>query len=299
MREVDHGTVTLRLPSGELHTLFHGDLIGRLWSAALRLDDARISEAHAMVSNRGREMKLLALRGRFMVEGVTLTEVELRAGMQIMLAPGIELEVAAVTLPLAVMLIEAEGLAARSIPGVLSLFGGQPPKIRTGWRPDAHGWLWPTGEGWMRSGEPPISVHDGDAWELGGSTFRARLEAPTSGTDPTQQVASLSLPLTLIARYDSVHIQRPGMPVLTLSGRSARLISELVVLRQPCSWEVLAVDLWGELDRYQLRQRWDMQLQRLRQKLRAATIRVDLVHATGNGLIELVLGPADVVVDET
>jgi hypothetical protein len=42
-----------------------------------------------------------------------------------------------------------------------------------------------------------------------------------------------------------------------------------------------------------------MQLQRLRQKLRAAGVRSDLVHATGNGLIELVLGPDDVVVDET
>jgi hypothetical protein len=151
----------------------------------------------------------------------------------------------------------------------------------------------------MRSGEPPVAVEDGDAWELGGSRFRVRLELPGGGTAPTQHEASLSTPLTLITRYDSVHIQRPGMPVLTISGQSARVISELATMGQPCAWEALAVALWGDIDRYPLRQRWDMQLQRLRQKLRAASVRSDLVHATGSGLVELVLGPDDVVVDET
>ena len=45
--------VHLRLPDGRTAVLGHGDLIGRLESAALPLADPRISEAHAMVSLRG------------------------------------------------------------------------------------------------------------------------------------------------------------------------------------------------------------------------------------------------------
>ncbi|HMV66767.1 MAG TPA: hypothetical protein PKA64_07945, partial [Myxococcota bacterium] len=119
----DHGSVELCLPSGERHTLLHGDLIGRLWSAALRLDDPRVSEAHAMVSHRGREMKLLALRGRFQADGLPTTEVSVHPGMEITLAPGLVLTVAAVTLPPAVLAIAAPGVAARVLPGVTSLYG--------------------------------------------------------------------------------------------------------------------------------------------------------------------------------
>lgn len=300
MDDPEHGHVALRLPSGETHTLFHGDLIGRLWSAALRLDDARVSEAHAMISNRGREMKLLALRGRFMADGVAATDVALEPGMQITLAPGLDLQVTEVRRPSAVLHVGAEGLAPRSVPGVISMSGGPAPRIRSGWHPDAASTLWPTGVGWMRSGEPPVPVFDGDRWEVEGVRFHARIVSGSPDVVPTQHAFG---PLTLIARYDTVHLQRAGQPVCVVTGRSARLISELVALGQPCSWEVLALELWGELggdvDRAQLRRRWDMQLQRVRQKLRAAAIRTDLVRASGNGLVELVLGPDDVVVDET
>jgi len=56
--------VRLRCTDGSIAELTHGDLIGRLGTAALHFDDARISEAHAMISLRGQELKLLALRGR-------------------------------------------------------------------------------------------------------------------------------------------------------------------------------------------------------------------------------------------
>ncbi|MCB9677688.1 MAG: hypothetical protein H6737_21460 [Alphaproteobacteria bacterium] len=297
--DLELGYVEVRLPSGEHRTLFHGDIIGRLWSAALRLDDPRISEAHAMISNRHREMKLLALRGRFMAGGKSATDVALEAGMQLTLAPGLDLEVVEVGTPRAVLLVGADGLAPRGVPGVLSLYGGAEPRIRNGWRPDAHATLWPTGEGWMRSGDPPVAITGATEWNVGGTTFRAWIEATDTGVAPTQRDASLAVPLTLVARYDTFHLLRSGRPVCVLTGRSARLLSELVVLAQPCSWESLAIELWGPMDRADLRRRWDMQLQRLRQKLRAGSVRTDLVQATGNGLIELVLGPEDTVVDET
>ncbi len=60
--------VRFQLPDGTQRDLYPGDIIGRLWSAALHVDDARVSEAHALVSLRGRELQLLALRGRFAVD---------------------------------------------------------------------------------------------------------------------------------------------------------------------------------------------------------------------------------------
>lgn len=86
----------IRAPSGEVLALGHGALIGRLWSAELHVNDARVSEAHAMVSLRGRDVRLLALRGRFQVDGRWLSDVVLAPGMVIGLAKGLELEVVAV-----------------------------------------------------------------------------------------------------------------------------------------------------------------------------------------------------------
>jgi pSer/pThr/pTyr-binding forkhead associated (FHA) protein len=45
--------VRIRLPDGTERRVSPSDLVGRLETAALHLDDARISEAHALVSLRG------------------------------------------------------------------------------------------------------------------------------------------------------------------------------------------------------------------------------------------------------
>ena len=50
-----------RLPDGSVETLCAGDIVGRIWSAALRIDDPDISEAHALLSLRGEGLWLLAL----------------------------------------------------------------------------------------------------------------------------------------------------------------------------------------------------------------------------------------------
>ena len=90
---------TFATPDGQLHHLGHGDIIGRLWTAALSIDDARISEAHAMVSLRGDELKLLGLRGRFALSDRPLSEVLLCAGQRIALARGYAIDVVDVVLP--------------------------------------------------------------------------------------------------------------------------------------------------------------------------------------------------------
>ena len=79
-------TIVFRLPDGTTAALGHGDVIGRLESAALHLSDPRISEAHAMVSLRGGALKLVALRGRLVVDGAALRDVELVPGLVVQLA---------------------------------------------------------------------------------------------------------------------------------------------------------------------------------------------------------------------
>lgn len=292
------GVVSLRTDDGETHSLIHGDVIGRLWSAALHVNDGRVSECHAMVSNRGAEMQLLALRGRFRIGGEVAREAVLAVGQRIELAPGVGLDVVEVRTPEFALAVEAPGLTGRVVAGVVSLFGS-PPRLVPGWSPKAQSRLWPTGDGWMRNGEEgPLPVSDGSTWEVQGTPFTARM-LYTGGVQPTEDNL-LTHRLKLVNRYDAVHIhQLPAGNTLVLSGLSARLVSELALVGQPLEWHALAAELWGPHPKHLLRKRWDMQISRLRRKFRAGGVRTNLVSPDGRGLVQLVLGPQDELVDET
>ena len=96
-------------------------VIGRMRSATLRLNDPSISEAHAMVSLRGSVLKLLALRGRFMVDGAPQSEVVLREGQRIELGARVLLDVLTVSIPPEVLALRAEGLPLQALPPVATL----------------------------------------------------------------------------------------------------------------------------------------------------------------------------------
>ena len=70
----------------------------------------------------------------------------------------------------------------------------------------------------------------------------------------------------------------------------------------PVPWEVLAGELWPELDpnldRDRLRKNFDRVLRRLRLKLREHNLRDDLVRSDGQGNYELLLHAGDTTVDE-
>jgi hypothetical protein len=293
-----HVSVDFLLPSGETVTMGHGSIVGRLWSADLHLNDARVSEAHAMVSLRGRDVHLLALRGRFQVRGKTQSDVVLTPGMQVSFAPGLVLEVAKIQVPEQVLACEAPGVPRQVLRGVTSLFGTERPAIVHGWKKGADDYLWPTGDSWMRGRGDGVVVSFGDEWEVGLVRFRAVGER-ISGAEATEVDPRYHQPLRVIARYDTVQLVREGHPTVLISGHMARVLSDLVVAQAPISWQDLAVSIWGDLDKNVLRRRWDMQLVRFRQKLRAQGIREDLLSADGSGLLELLIGPGDTVVDET
>lgn len=282
--------------------LGHGDLIGRLWSAALSIRDARVSEAHAMVSLRGQELLLLPLRGRFAVDGQRQTSLVLAAGQRITLADGLDLVVEEVSLPAAVFAVEGDGLPRVVVSGVCSLLTRPRPELVPRLVPHAPAHLWGDGEGWcltINGATRPLQV--GDTWDLDGRHFRAvGLSLDAAGRTVTRLEGGVARPLRIVAQFDTVHIHREAGGALALSGLAARLVSEVVAFDGPVSWEVLARELWpDEDDEHLLRHKLDVTLSRLRSRLREAEIRPDLVRSDGFGKVELFLLDGDQIEDRT
>lgn len=294
--------VCFRLPDGREVELGPGDLVGRLASAALRIDDPRISEAHAMVSLRGGELKLLALRRMVAVGGKPVSEVTLDVGLRLQLADDVVLEVVSRTLPTSLMAVEADGLPRQVVGAVCSVYTVPRPRIAMRYDPEAAAHLWWTGEGYHLAlpGEQPRLFAAGDAVTIAGLVVRAvvvQLEAVTQAE--TRERGGIHTPLRIVARYTSVQVHRKGREALVLSGVSARIVSELVSFDAPVGWETLAQEIWpDEVDRRLLRRKWDVNLGRLRGKLRDAQIRDDLVRSDRAGNVELVLLAQDAIDDQ-
>ena len=300
VRESFSPHVVLRVADGSLHRLVPGDLVGRVYTAALTIEDARVSEAHAMVSLRDGLLVLLALRRLLRVDGRELRQVVLTPGLVVDLADGVSLAVEAVELPETVLALEGAGLGRRVLSGAAFLRLGSPPELLPRYVPDARAQVWSYGTGWRYrvDGGEPRDLVAGHPLVVGDSVFRVvevRLrDASRNGTE-----VGTDVPLRIVARHVTVHIHREGQPICVLVGVAGRIVSELVVMGVPVSWEVLATLVWpDEEDRGVLRRRWDVHLGRLRAKLREACIREDLVRPDGRGNLELVLAPRDVVEDQ-
>ncbi len=294
----------MRDPDGREHELVHGDLIGRLWSAALFLNDGRVSEAHAMVSLREGQLQLVGLRGAFAVGGKPVAHAVLEPGLEIQLARGVALMVIEVELPEAVLGLEGEGLVRQALPGVCSLVRDPGLRLVRGYRDGALQHLWSTGETWMcrRPGGPARGVSAGAQLQLDADTEVSVVSIPlrAASPTPTRRAGAVDAPLHVVARYDTVHIHREGSPSVALSGKQARLVSELVAAEVPLSWQVLSGELWPDEEDLSLRRgRMDVILSRIRRKLRARGFRSDLVRTDGAGMVELLLYPHDQVEDRS
>ncbi len=295
--------VRIEAPDGTLHELAHGDVIGRLQGASLALDDGRISEAHAMVSLREQELRLLSLRGRFAVADRPLKEVALSPGLEIELARHLFVRVDAVVLPEAVMGLQAAGMARQVLPPVCTLVADPDCRLVASWV--EHGLLhaWSNGRGWsMRiQGGPVLPLHFGDVVRIGElEVLAVPIPLAVAGETPTRTRGAIDAPLQVVASYDAVHVHRDGAIVATLAGIQARMVSELVALRGPITWEALARELWRDGSEASiLRPRLDVTIARLRRRLQRAGIRSDLVRMDGAGNVELFLQPHDRAVDRT
>jgi len=307
----------MRAPTGAEVTLVPGDLIGRMSRAALRIEDPRISEAHALVSLRGAGLKLLALRGRLTCRGKPLTEVALRPGMRLLLGGFYAIVVLDVTVPDRVVALKLPGLAPVVLDGVTSIhLDASGPRVVPGFDPAA------TATAWASEAGVHIRTRDGDERVLapevgpaaaGAETLAATMDitteagtarvgvtlvATTADRLATAETGRFDVPLRIVLHYDTVHIHPAQGATVALDGIGARLIFELAALSTPVAWEALAKALWSdETDPSILRQRWDQITSRVRKRLRDGRIRADLVRSNGLGLVELYLGPDDRIED--
>jgi len=298
-----HAHVLVRTPDGRLTELVHGDLIGRVWTAALQLNDGRVSEAHAMVSLREGRLELIALRGAFAVDGQPLPRVALSVGLRVQLARGIELEVVDVRLPDAVLGVEGPSLARQALPGVCSVVADPAPRLAQGFREDAAACIWTTGDGWMirRPDGASVPLRGGDTLVAGGQTLQfVDIALHAAGPAATRRRGEVDSPVTIVAHFDTVHVHRAGEPAVTFSGKQAQLISELVACGGPLGWSALTEELWSDEEDPALRRsRLDVLLTRIRRKLRAGGVRADLVRTDGAGMVELFTYPYDTVENNT
>lgn len=294
-----HAHVRLRDPEGREHDLVHGDVVGRLWTAALQLDDGRVSEAHAMVSLREGQLQLVPLRGALAVGGQPQGQVVLRPNLRVQLAQHVELEVLSVHLPEHVLGVEGPELIRQMLPAVCSVVVDPVPRIVRGWREEAPLHIWTTGETWMaRSpGAAPRPAEAGLRWRVGGHEVRfVDIPILDAGPRTTRRQGAMDVPLRIVAQYDTVQLHREGWAPLVLAGMQARLVSELVAFDGPTAWATLAGELWPDEDDLPLqRSRLDTLVSRVRRRLRAAGVRADLVHTDGAGVVELLRYPHDVV----
>lgn len=280
-----------------------GAIIGRSPGAALRVHDPEVSEAHALVSLRGRTLQLLRLRGPLSVDGEDLGEVELAPGTAVQLSPTTTLVVDHVELPTTILALEGpEGERQELAADSYSLYVADGLDLVPGLREHAMARIWNDGEGWqVEFAHGRRAVAAGDRWFVGGVEVRVvELPVARAATRSTQGGRS---ELTLVARHTSCHIQRRRRRTVVVDGQPGRVLSELVAMRAPVGWTTLAADLWPQadprLDRDRLRRRWDRVLRRLRLKLREAGVREDLVRPDGQGNVELVLLPGDRLIDES
>lgn len=284
---------------GRHHILRPGNLIGRAVMAACRLDEPRISEAHAMLSLRG-ELRLLALRGALLLDGVEDDDFPLRVGQEITLAEGVSLHVVEVVLPEQVLALQIRGEVWPLRATNYSLLLEPQIQLIPRYLPTAAARVWSAAEGWLlQIGDAPARmIRPGRIWRVDAESIEAILIE-------TRQLSAAATvgrpePLRLVVRFTTVHVHRPRREPALIDGLPGRLLSELALSGAPVPWEPMARAIWSdEPNRHKLRKRWDRVRQRLTALLRDNGIREDLVRTDNSGNFEVLLLPGDEMVDES
>jgi hypothetical protein len=274
-------------------TLSAGDVIGRLWSADLCLNDPAISELHAYLSLRDGALTLLPLRGSLRLYGTQVRAVSLTAGQRIEFGPGIHLDVLDVIVPDHLVELQVGSHTHSLLTDVVSVLANEMTAGRE--HPKAVATVWNSGEQWFaRAGHaPPMAIDIDTPVVVAGVLLCLRHTSLQAATVAETTGAGRARPLHIEAQYDSVLIHRPAHPIARFSGIAARIVTTLAEFGGPVHWEVAANEVWIHItERDKLRRRWDRGLSSLRRKLAIAGVRTDLVR-TQAGQVELVLAPED------
>jgi hypothetical protein len=289
--------VELELPGGKHCTVGPGAIIGRSFAADVHLDDGRVSEAHALLSLRGGEFVLFALRGRVRVDGRDVPRVALERGLRLELARGVELVVADLELPSELLALEGPGVPRQVLTGVLSICAAPRLHVVAGVRAEAAALVFSDGLAWfVREGDAPARrVASGDPLQVGPDELRFISQARVAVGTPETGPASLLGGLRLVSKGHSVQLWPPGVSSpCVISGQPAALLARLLEHGGPLRWESAAAALWpDERPDEVVRHRLDVVLGKLRRRLEDAHVRRDLVTAHRNGFLELMLYPGD------
>ena len=284
------------LPIGYAVDVGPGEFIGRSDQAALCLADPRVSEAHAMVSLRGRSLMLLGLRGRFKVRDEVVVECELTPGLVVELAPMLHLRCEAVHLPDALLGVRVGTLPTMVLAGTTSVYGGASPKILKGFHPDSDAVFWTTGDRWhvTISGEHQPATTDLSLDLAGCAVHIERVPLAELAHARTRQV--LRSPMRFVVSEHNVQIHRTGEPVLVIGGVPGRILSCVVAADSPVHWREVTELVWPDDLSLEsaLRKRFDVGLGRLRERL--APIFGDgeeVLSMDGSGVLTLKLAAED------
>lgn len=264
-------------PSGRDIRLGSGGVIGRGAWTTLRLDDAEVSEAHALVTRRDARFRLLPLRGAITVNGETVGDAILRPKLEVRLSRNTVLTVRDVVVPtesLALMGIGPDAVLVAECPQSLV---GTPPALVAGLRRDALLWLWPDDGTWLARarGEEPEVVEPGRAWLLGGVevvVFGQSTVASAAGT-----VATRRGPLSVSVEPGLLRLRAEGGTTLSLGGNQAEFLTLLLDRAEPVHWTEIARYFWPEREQHRWRERFDAMVKGVRAKLREHHLRGDLL----------------------
>lgn len=289
--------IRVALPDGRVAAIPAGGLLGRLPTAALRFEDPRVSEAHALVSLRGGRLWVLALRGSVEVDGSLRGEFQLAVGQRIRIAEDLVLTVEAVELPDRMLVLSLPDGSSFPLTGeVVCLVEGAPIRATPRFVDPALARFWPVGPGWrgLVVGQRARDLADGIELIVGGHLVRIAAIDPASLSAPaTERRGQLHPPLRLVLTFSEVTVMRPQRPPARLSGFGARILGELAEYSEPVPWQLVAGAIWPNEDLGRQRQNWDKALGRLRQQLTNLGVRDDLVRTDGRGNVGLHLLDGD------
>lgn len=300
-------SVHLALPSGDTAYMTVGDIIGRSHTAAVVIDDPRVSVAHAMLDVRSGRASLLRLRRSLYVDGVEASSVTLKPGIRIALSPDADLAVTVQTVQVPTHVLSVEGL----LPVPVDLYNdlailpaherNRPFTVQTRrYTPGALAHIY-SGDGTWKihiRGASPEPLFDGWQGQLAGVPLHAR--ARLLGEDDQLDTMATVHGIRITARYESVTIddgtrRRP----IVIGGFPARILSEVIECGGgPIPKKDIAEQIWNspadrDLDEQILCARLDRHLGILRTKLHSAGLPPDLLSRNGKALLELKLGPHD------
>ncbi|MEO0601143.1 MAG: hypothetical protein AAF211_06890 [Myxococcota bacterium] len=286
--------VQIRLSDGTSRRVPSGGLVGRLAAAAVRIEDPRVSEAHAMISLRGTRFVMLALRGTTrVVDEDPRRRIDLEVGQRIELHAEIIVEVEAIEVPPLVMAIA--GIEGSPVPLDGPEFSIVDDPLRV--VPEPHrerlAWCWCTeGQWWLGlPGETPEPIEVGHEATIAGQTLRW-VEVPTErAVSRTTTIQSFWPPLRLVVHDEHTDVSVRGMPELRrLTGNNHAIVhalSSLVADGGSVHWQRVAEEIWP-VNHHSYN--WYTALARLRKHLGKVGLPEELVD-TDQGQVWLALRP--------